>query len=335
MTTRSMSYGQWVTGLSIALWLGLAGVAPGADRNPLEGVHRVVFLGDSITYAGQYVEYVEAYLRLKFPEFRSEFIDLGLPSETVSGLTEPGHAGGAFPRPDLHERLDRVLAKTKPDWIVACYGMNDGIYYPFAEERLAKFQEGVRDLHTRAEAAGAKVLHVTPPVFDPVPIKARTLPAGLSEYRQPFEGYNATLDRYAEWLMAQKAKGWDVVDVHGPMNRHLTDRRKRDAAYRLADDGVHINDTGHWLIARTVLTHWVGSDQVLGEDSTPKGVFSAFPKGTEVLRLVQQRQRLLKDAWLTEVGHLRPGMAKGLPLKDAEQKAAGLDAEIRRRLERR
>jgi hypothetical protein len=100
------------------------------------GVKRVVVLGDSITYSGQYIEYVEAYAVSRFPERRIEFLNLGLPSETVSGLTEPGHAGGQFPRPDLHERLARVLAQTKPDFIIACYGMNDGIYYPFGEERF-------------------------------------------------------------------------------------------------------------------------------------------------------------------------------------------------------
>src|SRR4051812_36869652 len=82
------------------------GSAPGiaAEEPPLAGVRRVVFLGDSITYAGQYIEFLEAYLRVQDPGFRCEFLDLGLPSETVSGLTEPGHAGSRFPRPDLHER---------------------------------------------------------------------------------------------------------------------------------------------------------------------------------------------------------------------------------------
>ena len=110
------------------------------SRPPLAGVRRVVFLGDSITYAGGYIAYLEAFLRLDDPKLRCEFLDLGLPSETVSGLTEPGHAGGQFPRPDLHERLDRVLAQTKPDLIVACYGMNDGIYHPFSEARFGEIQ---------------------------------------------------------------------------------------------------------------------------------------------------------------------------------------------------
>src|SRR4051812_2182830 len=79
------------------------------------GVKRILFLGDSITYAGEYVDFVETYLDVHFPDRKFEIIDVGLPSETVSGLSEVGHAGGAFPRPDLHERLDRVLAKTKPD----------------------------------------------------------------------------------------------------------------------------------------------------------------------------------------------------------------------------
>jgi len=105
---------------------------------PFLQARRVVFLGDSITYSGEYVEFIETYVRSRFPESRVEFLDLGLPSETVSGLSEPGHAGGAFPRPDLHERLGRVLEKAKPDLIVACYGMNDGIYYPFSDERFQK-----------------------------------------------------------------------------------------------------------------------------------------------------------------------------------------------------
>jgi len=74
----------------------------------LSGARRVLFLGDSITYSGEYVESVEAYFVTRFPEREIEFLNLGLPSETLSGLSETGHAGGAFPRPDLHERLGRA-----------------------------------------------------------------------------------------------------------------------------------------------------------------------------------------------------------------------------------
>ncbi|PYJ00225.1 MAG: hypothetical protein DME25_21240 [Verrucomicrobia bacterium] len=53
------------------------------------------------------------------------------------------------------------------------------------------------------------------------------------------------------------------------------------------------------------------------------------PKGAPILQLVQQKQRLLKDAWLNDTGHKRPGMNKGLPLAEARTKAAELDRQIR------
>ena len=63
-----------------------------------EGVKRIVFIGNSITYAGTYVSYVDAYFSLINPEKKYKILNLGLPSETVSGLSELGHANGAFPR---------------------------------------------------------------------------------------------------------------------------------------------------------------------------------------------------------------------------------------------
>jgi lysophospholipase L1-like esterase/pimeloyl-ACP methyl ester carboxylesterase len=298
-----------------------------ATRELLKG-KRVVFLGDSITHAGEWIEFVEAFLRLQSPGESFDFIDLGLPSETVSGLSEPGHAGGAFPRPDLHERLDRVLAKLKPDVIVACYGMNDGIYYPFGEDRFAKFQDGMRRLREKAAAAGAKVIHVTPPTFDPIPIKANTLPAGRDEYRQPYEGYNDVLDRYSAWLVSQRAQGWEVVDAHGPMNRFLAERRADDSRFRLAGDGVHASTQGHWLIAREFLRFLGVPDAVLAADSFDLATLGA-PIAPEVLELVKQRERVLKDAWLNEVGHQRPGMAKGKPVADAEREAAAVATRLK------
>ena len=136
----------WFGLLPLLLVLCADSATAAAAKPPLDGVKRVVFLGDSITHAGQYVEFVEAWFRTRHPARAVEFLDIGLPSETVSGLSEDGHAGGKFPRPDLHERLERVLAKSKPDLVVACYGMNCGIYLPFAEERFAKYRDGMERL---------------------------------------------------------------------------------------------------------------------------------------------------------------------------------------------
>jgi lysophospholipase L1-like esterase/pimeloyl-ACP methyl ester carboxylesterase len=315
----------WSVGL-VAILVMAADSAYGAEQSkPLRG--RVVFLGDSITYAGQYVDFIEAGLKLAQPTNDFEVLNLGLPSETVSGLSEPGHAGGAFPRPDLHERLERVMQKAKPDVIIACYGINDGIYYPLGQERFQAFQDGMRRLHERAVAAGARIIHLTPPVFDPLPLKGRTLPAGRDSYPQPYEDYNKVLDRYSEWLMAQRAQGWEVVYLHTPINQFLAAKRQSQPDFSLAGDGVHPNDVGHWLMARPLLAYLVPSAD-FAKRADVNEMAAHYPQGAELLKLVQQRQQLLKDAWLTDIGHKRPGMNKGLPLAEAQEKAIALEVKM-------
>ncbi len=300
---------------------------------PLEGNKRIVFLGDSITYSGQYITDIETFLRIKYPRMECEFLNLGLPSETVSGLSEPGHAGGQFPRPVLRERLDRVLDQLKPDLVVACYGMNDGMYYPFSDDRFLKYQEGIRHLRERAEASGARVLHLTPPVFDAVPIKRRTLPVGLAEYPQPFEGYDRVLDRYAGWLLAQRPAGWDVVDLHGPMTIFLNHARMANPDFRLAGDGVHIDSTGHWLIARQLLLHWGIDASDLPDKVSLEEILKPIAGGDEIFKQVQTRQEILRDSWLSATGHKRPGIKAGRPLQEAQEQSVRSEQTIRQRLD--
>ncbi len=277
----------------------------------LRGIRRIVFLGDSITWSGEYIAVMEAYLRHYQEKERTELLNLGLPSETVSGLTEPNHAGVAFPRPDVAERLDRVLAKTTPDMVVACYGMNCGIYSPFSEERFRHYQEGMIHLKERVRGVKARLWLMTPPPFDVVPIRATTLPDGSSTYPSgsPYVFYDRVLARYADWV-----KQWgkpDVTDIHTPLNRYLTDHRRQQADFTLAQDGVHLNETGHRLIARELLRSWGAPVSTLpgAESGLDDPLTALLPK-------IRERQMLFRDAYLTATGHKRPGLPKGVPLEE-------------------
>ena len=284
-------------------------------------VMRVVFLGDSITHSGGYIDAIETALIAQYPERRIELLNLGLPSETTSGLSEPGHAGGQFPRPDLHERLQRVLEQTKPDLVIACYGMNDGIYYPLSDDRFARFKSGIERLHSAVESRGAKIIHLTPALFDPVPIKSRLLPAGLDSYSQPYEGYDDVLEAYSQWLLSRKADGWQVLDVHGAFKQALAEKRKDAPNFTFAGDGVHPNAEGQVVLAAPLAAAW-------GLKLEPNGL-PAHPRAKEIQALVHEKQNTLKLAWLTLTKHVRPGIAAGLPLEQAQAKAAKLDAEAR------
>lgn len=283
---------------------------------------RILFLGDSITQGGGYIEFIEAALIAQHPESKFEIIPLGLSSETVSGLSEEGHAGGAFPRPDLHERLDRALEKVKPQLVFACYGMNDGIYYPLGDERMKAFQDGMKKLHAKVTATGARIVHLTPPVFDPVPIMKRLLPAGLDKYPTPYQGYNEVLDAYSDWLLSMKKDGWQVLDIHGPFNAALAEKRKADPQFTFSKDGVHPGAEGHLLMAHAVLDDW---GLKVSADGTPDHI-----NGSAILAVIRQKQGILRPAWLSHVGHKRPGNKPGLPIEEAGTKAAELDAEARR-----
>ena len=290
----------------------------------IAAAQRVVILGDSITYGGAYVDFIEAVIHTRVPAWRGEIIDVGLSSETVSGLSETGHAGGKFPRPDLHERLARVLAQTKPDVVLTCYGMNDGVYFPLSEERFERFRDGMNRLHDAVVAAHATMIHITPPVFDARPIAAKVLPAGLDAYPTPFAGYDEVLAQYSAWLIAQRARGWDVIDAHTVMSHTLAQIRTREPAFSFSKDGVHPDALGHAVIARAILNTWglrPDDDELLGHLATN-------PDG-ELLKLIRERRKLRMNAWLTATGHQRPGVAAGLPLAEAESRAAALTQKIR------
>jgi lysophospholipase L1-like esterase len=282
-------------------------------------VHTVLFLGNSITYAGSYITDIEACYTIWHPEHKIVFINLGLPSETVSGLSEPGHAGGKFPRPDLHERLHRILNEIKPDLIFACYGMNDGIYMPFNEERFQKYKDGMNWLHdTLVKTTGARIIFLTPPVYD--------------EMRGSDSGYADVLDKYADWLLAKrKSAKWEIADIHYPMKKYLEAHRKVDAAFgidgfALANDGVHPGEAGHWLMAKQLLLYL--DEKKVAAYPDIKAAMKTHADGQEILKLIDERQNFMKDAWLTETGHTRPGMKTGLPVKEAASKAANIGKQI-------
>ncbi|MFT3703559.1 MAG: SGNH/GDSL hydrolase family protein [Agriterribacter sp.] len=273
-------------------------------------VHRIVFIGNSITYDGKYVVDIESYFITHYPDTHFEFINAGLPSETVSGLSEEGHADGRFPRPDLHERLARVLAQTKPDLVFASYGMNDGIYLPFDEQRFQKFKDGITWLHDEVIKYGAKIIHLTPPVYD--------------ETTGSNKGYAAVLDRYSEWLLEQsKKQKWQVADIHFAMKNILEQERKANPSFTLARDGVHPGEEGHWIMAKQILL-FLGEKKITDRAST----LTPDANANAILALVTKKQDIMKDAWLTATKHTRPEMNTGLPLNEAKAKAADIDKQI-------
>jgi hypothetical protein len=57
--------------------------------------------------------------------------------------------------------------------------------------------------------------------------------------------------------------------------------------------------------------------------------FGPNRRAVEVGKLLEEKTRVLGLAWLTDVGHKRPDTPKGIPLADAQKKAAEFDRKAR------
>jgi lysophospholipase L1-like esterase len=299
--------------------VSLTAVQLDAADSLIDGKKTIVFLGDSNTFAGTFVAYVEAVIRQDHGKQDVEFLNLGLPSETVSGLSEPDHP---FPRPNVHERLNRVLAKLKPDLVVAGYGINDGIYYPYSDERFNAYKNGIDLLIKKVKESGSEIVLLTPSPFDPGPQrkaeKLRTSNAESFAWFAVFEDYDDVMETYAKWILSQSTKVTATVDIRSPLVDYTNERRKDDANFALSGDGVHFEKEGHRLIATAILKSFG---------------YEFREPSDELLTLVTKRQHLLRDAWLSETGHKRPGMKPGLPIDQARGQANDLDALIKQQLQ--
>lgn len=263
---------------------------------------KVAVLGDSITQGGGYVSFMDYYLQRLRPRARFEVYGLGLSSETLSGLSEPGHAGGKFPRPCLFERLPRTLAQLKPDVVFACYGMNDGIYQPLDEKRFQAFKDGVAKLLDACDAAKVKrVVLITPPIYD-----AATKPGEFN--------YDEVLTAYAAWERTLRRPNLEVIDLHTAM------RKARDARTEVfSRDRIHPGDEGHLLMARTILAG-IGLE-------TPEEPLAKV-KADPLFQQVDALRRFRSARWLQAIGYTREKVVPPSPLGDAEAQAAKLQAKV-------
>ena len=303
-----------VCGLTLVALPTVLAAAPPEPTELLKNARRILFIGDSNTYAGTWVAGFEAWQLTKPAVPGQRVVNVGLPSETVSGLSEEGHAGGKFPRPAVAERLTRVLDLVKPDLVFTCWGMNCGIYQPLDEGRFEKYKSGYLAVLKEIQARGAKVVILTPPYYDDA---VKPLPN--------FK-YDDVLGKYSEWLLTLQSDAIAVIDVHTPMVAEVAKRRAANAKFTFSPDAVHPSAEGGWFVTQQIL-RWAG-DIPASEQPTPEAMLKAAGLPPEVYPLVQKRMAVLRDSYLTTAGHKRPGMAEGLPVSISERTAAELTREI-------
>lgn len=206
---------------------------------PLQGVHRIVCLGDSITQFGDgpngYVGLLRAYLAQVSAPNGIEVLNAG-----VSGNTANDELG----------RFDRDVMQKKPDLLTISVGVND-VWHGFDNTHLqgggpngvplTQYRTNVETMVRTAQKAGVVVVILSPTVIG----------EDLNDPRNAaLAGYTAALQD-----IARRHKCL-FVDFQQPFQTYLDLYRTATGHTDklLTVDGVHMNDWGNRFMAATILT---------------------------------------------------------------------------------
>jgi hypothetical protein len=115
------------------------------------------------------------------------------------------------------------------------------------------------------------------------------------------------------------------------MKKELKTQRLLDPNFSFAKDGIHPNKAGHFLMAKEILL-FLGAKEI-NQVRDMKSILSKYPNGPQIAAHIKKRQQIIKDAWLTYVGHKRPRMNPGFALTEAQRLAKELSVQIENLLE--
>lgn len=192
---------------------------------------QIVAMGDSITQAGGYLKAIDTVLAQQYP-------DMKMPKIVNVGI-------GGQKAEDMLARFEKDVVARKPAIVTISVGVNDVWHRmdkPHNPEVLETYTANVEKMVKMAQAAGIKVLLVSPTVIEE---------AASSAANQRLRLYVA-----AEKGIAQKNK-CGFVDLHALFLKAIDHHNKQVATKEnkgfLTTDGVHMKPLGDTLMAVGIL----------------------------------------------------------------------------------
>lgn len=220
---------------------------------------RVVFLGDSITEAGDaaggYVALVRESIASKQKELGVEVLGAGISGNRV---------------PDLEKRLERDVVGKKPTVVVIYIGIND-VWHSLQGHGTPKneFEQGLRRIIQRVSEAGSRVILCTPSV--------------IGEKHDGSNQLDGMLDEYSQ--ISRKVAGdtkSGLLDLRKHFISYLKEKNASNAPKDvLTSDGVHLNSAGNRFVADRMLEALEGTGTDKGAKWLRHVVLFKFKDGTQ------------------------------------------------------
>lgn len=204
----------------------------GGGRETATGIERIVFLGDSITAAG---DELGGYVSL----VRDSLIRSGNGPIQVIGA---GISGNRVP--DLLARVDRDVIQLKPTLTIIYIGINDVWHWALFNRGTpkAEYEAGLKTLIGMIQDAGSKVILCTPSVIGEKRQGTNPSDSLLTEYAQISRSVASSM--HVQLLDLNKAFA-DYLQAHNPQNVEKG---------ILTIDGVHLTPDGNRFVAEQMLS---------------------------------------------------------------------------------
>ena len=178
-------------------------------------------MGDSLTQFGW--DRPGGYVHLVAEALESGGVKIAVVPAGISGNTSR----------DMLGRIDRSVISQKPDWMTLSCGVNDVWHRDATHVDLEPYKANITSIVDKAQAAGIKVVILTPTVIQ----------EGDNPDNQALAPYNDFLRQLA------KERNLPLADLNAMCWKAL----KANPAGHLTVDGVHMNPMGNMLMARGVL----------------------------------------------------------------------------------
>ena len=223
--------------LSVAMLCALYSGAQKAE--PFKTGDRVAFLGNSITEAGFYENYIWLYYMTHFPERRIEVMNVGIGGDTAE---------------KMNIRFEGDALRTKPTVLVLTFGMNDSGYFEFlkddaketAKQRVANSLKAFKEMQQKFKAN---------PQIRPIIMAGSPFDYTAKLESNVFPGKKETFDEIVAFQQAAaKENNWDFVDLYHPMLELTQREQKKDPSYTITgSDRIHPGKPGHLVMAAIFL----------------------------------------------------------------------------------
>jgi lysophospholipase L1-like esterase len=207
---------------------------------------KIAFLGDSITEAGNKTN---GYITLVIDALNME----GLKATAIPA----GKSGNRSP--DMLARLDEAVISKKPDWMLLSCGVNDVWHFTlklgarsFVGVPIDDYKKNIREIITKAEAAGIKVMILTSTMIGEAPEKDTNLKL------VPYNDFLRKLAQEKGLPLADldkdmRAKLKAMPDEPGKAKMFGEPKYERNIKNKLTSDGCHMNPLGNAMMAKGIL----------------------------------------------------------------------------------